>query len=111
ILRDAGIPLARIGPFHPDSVNWILHRAGFAGLLAWCFYPSLRGTYCSMSGDLPKGRTEIEYYNRHLIELAADRPCPRNRQIYELVKRMERERLTPSVRLLKELSSAPLPVA
>ena len=34
-----------------------------ASLLAWAFYPTLRGTYCSMSKDLPAGRTEIENYN------------------------------------------------
>src|SRR5262249_34669398 len=75
ILHAAQVPLGKIGPFHPDRVVQILHRPCVARLLAWAFYPTLRGTYCSMSGDLPKGRTEIDYYNRHLIELSGDRPC------------------------------------
>jgi 2-dehydropantoate 2-reductase len=103
ILRAARVPLARIGPFHPDTVNYILRRLPLAGLLAWVFYPTLRKTYCSMSGDLPRGRTEIEYYNRHLIDLAEDFPCPLNRQVYALVKRMERERLPPGLHVLDEL--------
>ena len=70
ILHAAGIPLARIGPFHPDTVQRILRVPGLARLLAWAFYPSLRGSYCSMSGDIVTGRTEIDYYNGHLIQLA-----------------------------------------
>lgn len=103
ILRDAGIPLERIGPFHPVTVDWILRRRSLARALAWGFYPSLRRTYCSMVADLPTGRTEIEYYNRHLIDLAQDRPCPLNRRLYTLVKRMERERIPPGLHVLEEL--------
>jgi 2-dehydropantoate 2-reductase len=73
-------------------------------MLAWAFYPTLRKTYCSMSGDLPKGQTEIDYYNRHLIDLAGNRPCPLNRRVYDLVKRMERERIRPQTRMLDELT-------
>jgi 2-dehydropantoate 2-reductase len=95
IIFGAGIPLARIGLFHPDTVQRILRRPWLANALAWAFYPSLRGSYCSMSGDLPAGRTEIDYYLGHLMELAPDRPCPLNRRVYELVKRMEVERIPP----------------
>jgi 2-dehydropantoate 2-reductase len=105
ILRDAGVPLGRVGPLHPRTVARILRRPLVAGALAWAFYPTLRKTYCSMSGDLPKGRTEIDYYNRHLIELAGDRPCPLNRQVYALVRRMEQERVPPGVDRLDELAA------
>jgi 2-dehydropantoate 2-reductase len=103
ILHGAGIPLERIGPFHPRTVQHILRSRLISRALAWAFYPSLRNSYCSMNGDLPKGRTEIDYYNGHLIDLAGERPCPRNRRIYELVKRMEHERLTPGIERLQEL--------
>jgi 2-dehydropantoate 2-reductase len=73
-------------------------------VLAWTFYPSLRGTYCSMANDLPAGRTEIDFYNRHLIDLAGDRPCPLNRRVYELIKHMEQERLPPHAGVLRQLS-------
>jgi 2-dehydropantoate 2-reductase len=103
ILAGAGIALARIGPLHPRHVQRILRHPRLANLLAVFFYPTLRGSYCSMSGDLPRGRTEIEYYNRHLIDLAANRPCPLNRGVYELVKLMERERLQPGLRWLQQI--------
>lgn len=103
ILHGAGITLGKIGPFHPASVERILHRPALANALAWAFYPTLRKSYCSMAGDLPRGRTEIDYYNRRLIDLAGDRPCPCNRQVYQLIKRMERERIPPGVHVLDEL--------
>jgi 2-dehydropantoate 2-reductase len=105
ILKAAGITLGRIGPFHPRTVQRILHLPALANFAALFFYPTLRGSYCSMSGDLPRGRTEIEYYNRHLIDLAerSETPCPLNRQVYELVKRMERERLKPGRQWLEQL--------
>jgi 2-dehydropantoate 2-reductase len=103
ILKTSNIRLGKIGPFHPDTVERILSRLPVAGVLSWLFYPTLRKTYCSMSGDLPRGRTEIDYYNRHLIDLAADFPCPLNRRVYELVKRMERERLTPGRHILDQV--------
>jgi 2-dehydropantoate 2-reductase len=103
ILRSAKIRLAKIGPFHPDAVDRILRRVPVARLLAWFFSFSLRKTYCSMSGDLPRGKTEIDYYNRHLIDLAGDFPCPLNRRIYALVKRMEQERIKPSLDILDRL--------
>ncbi len=106
ILRGAGIHLEKIGPFHPRTVSRILALAPVANALAWAFYPTLRGSYCSMAGDLPRGCTEIDYYNGRLIELAGVRPCPINRAIYQLVKRMERDRLAPRLDRLEELSSS-----
>jgi 2-dehydropantoate 2-reductase len=106
ILSGAGIALNRIGPLHPRTVQRILKRPTLANLAALFFYPSLRGSYCSMSGDLPRGRTEIEYYNRHLIDLAAgnNRACPLNRRVYELIKCMERDRVQPALVRLKHLA-------
>jgi 2-dehydropantoate 2-reductase len=104
ILAGAGLALARIGPFHPRTVQRILRHRSLANLLAFFFYPSLRGSYCSMSGDLPRGRTEIEYYNRHLIDVAGQRPCPLNQRVYDLVKRMERDRLAPGLQWLQPMA-------
>jgi 2-dehydropantoate 2-reductase len=111
ILKRAGIALGKVGPFHPSTVAAILRRPWLAHSLAWAFYPSLRGTYCSMSGDLPRGRTEIDYYNGHLLELAGDAPCPLNRRVYDLIKRMEHGRLAPHLERLEELNRelAPTP--
>lgn len=103
ILHGAGVPLGKVGPFHPATVQRILRQGLVARALAFAFYPTLRGTYCSMSGDLPAGRTEIDFYNRHLIDLAGDRPCPWNRRLYQLVKRMEQERIPPALDRLQEL--------
>jgi 2-dehydropantoate 2-reductase len=104
ILRGAGVLLGVVGPFHPDTVQRILHRPAVARVLAWVLYPTLRGTHCSMFADLPAGRTEIDYYNGHLIELAGDRPCPFNRRVHALIKRMERDRITPHPGALDELA-------
>jgi 2-dehydropantoate 2-reductase len=106
ILLGAGISLGKIGPFHPRTVNRILRHKMVARALAWAFYPSLRGTYCSMHADLPAGRTEIEYYNGYLIRLAQNTPCRVNQLVYELIKRMESERLVPSLERLDELLPA-----
>jgi 2-dehydropantoate 2-reductase len=105
ILRSAGVPLGKVGPFHPDTVHRILRHRFVANALAWAFYPTLRKTYCSMSGDLPRGRTEIDNYNRHLIDLAGDRPCPLNQRVYDAVKRMERERIQPSFDVFHQMIS------
>jgi 2-dehydropantoate 2-reductase len=110
ILKGAGIPLGKVGPFHPARVAAILRRPMVAKALAWAFYPGLRGTYCSMSGDLPRGRTEIDYYNGHLLELAGATPCPLNRRVYDLVKRVEREPREPGPAVLDELFSEPMMV-
>jgi 2-dehydropantoate 2-reductase len=105
ILSGAGVPLGKVGPLHPTKVAAVLRRPWLARALAWAFYPSLRGTYCSMAGDLP-GRTEIDNYNGHLIELAGDRPCPLNRRVHDLVQRMEREHISPHPSVLDELLAA-----
>jgi 2-dehydropantoate 2-reductase len=103
ILKAAGVPLAVVGPFHPDTVYRILGFPAIARCLAWPFSLSLRNTYCSMSGEIPKGRTEIDYFNGHLIDLAGNRNVDSNRRCYDLVKRMEKERATPTLRWLDEL--------
>lgn len=106
ILSAAGIELGKVGPFHPRTVAWILRRKWLAGLMAKAFEPSLRGTYCSMAGEIQKGRTEIDNYNGHLLQLA-DRtgtPCPLNRAVYELVTRMAQELTLPNRRVLEELA-------
>jgi 2-dehydropantoate 2-reductase len=103
VLSRAGVPLARIGLFHPEVVSRILRTPLLATVLAWAFYPSLRNSYCSMHGDLPRGQTEIDYYNLRLIQIAGDKPCPLNRRIYDLIKRMEANRIAPSPSLLAEL--------
>jgi 2-dehydropantoate 2-reductase len=103
ILRRARIPLGKIGPFHPVTVNRILQRRFLANVLAWAFYPSLRGSYCSMSGDLPAGRTEIGYYNRHLVQLAAGEDCALNQRVCDLIERMETGQPRPGLAALLEL--------
>ncbi len=103
ILAGAGLRLATIGPFHPNTVQHLLRRPLLTRLLTWLFYPTLRGSYCSMVGDLPRGRTEIDYYNGHLIALAGDRPCPLNRGVLELVKRMQTQRIKPHRDMLKRI--------
>src|SRR5262249_33535560 len=106
ILTNAGIELGKVGPFHPRTVAAILRRRWVARLFAWAFEPSLRGTYCSMAPDLPKGRTEIDYYNRRLIDLAGQTPCPLNRAAVDLIKRMERERIAPHPGVLDDFARA-----
>jgi len=104
ILQNAKIPLARIGPFHPDTVSVILSTPGLPALMALFFRPSLRGTYCSMAPDIPLGRTEIEAYNGHLIRLAGDFPCPLNRAALALVEKVTREGLKPQREHLQYLA-------
>lgn len=103
ILSGAGIELGKIGPFHPRTVAGILRRRWVARLLSWAFEPSLRGTYCSMAPDLPRGRTEIDHYNQHLIRIAGSTPCPLNRAVVGLIKQMEQERIPPHREILDEL--------
>jgi 2-dehydropantoate 2-reductase len=107
ILSRAGVSLGKVGPLRPSTVAAILRRAWLAHALAWAFYPSLKGSYCSMFNDLPRGRTEVEYYNGHLIALAGDGPCPLNRLAYALVRRMERERIRPHLGALGALANGP----
>jgi 2-dehydropantoate 2-reductase len=103
ILKAARVPLGKVGPFHPDTVDLILRWRPLAWTLAWPFSVSLRNTYCSMSGDIPNGRTEIDNYNGHLLRLAGDRSCPLNRRAYALLKRMEEGSLQPALQRLDEL--------
>lgn len=104
ILSGAGIALGKVGPFHPSTVAAILKRRWIGRLMGWAFEPSLRGTYCSMAPDLPRGITEIDYYNQRLIDMAGDHPCPLNRAAVKLIKRMERERIAPHREAIRELS-------
>lgn len=96
VLKAAGVPLGVVGPFHPDTVDKILRAPLVARVLSWPFALSLRNTYCSMSGDIPLGRTEIDYFNGHLIELAGTGGAPLNRLARDLVHRMSSERAAPS---------------
>ena len=95
VLRHAGLALARIGPFHPDTVARILRTPGLPDLMAIFFRPSLRGTYCSMAPDIGRGETEIDAYNGHLVRLAGNYPCPLNRAAVELIRRITRDGAPP----------------
>ena len=97
ILTAAGIELGKVGPFHPTTVAWILRRRWLAGVYGEVLRAVARGTYCSMAGEIQKGRTEIDNYNGHLIRLAEETgtPCPLNRAVYDLVVTMTAERAMP----------------
>jgi 2-dehydropantoate 2-reductase len=95
VLRHAGLALAKIGPFHPNTVARILRTPGLPDLLGMFFRPSLRGTYCSMAPDIGRGRTEIDAYNGHLVRLAGNFPCPINQAAVRLITRITREHMTP----------------
>ncbi len=105
VLRRAGLPLAKIGPFHPDTVVRILRTPGLPELMAVFFRPSLRGTYCSMAPDIGRGETEIEAYNGHLVRLAGNFPCPLNRAAVKLVERITRQGLGPQRSHLDDLAA------
>jgi 2-dehydropantoate 2-reductase len=107
ILSAARIPLGKVGPFRPQTVAWILRRAWLAGLMARGFEPSLRGTYCSMAGEIQKGQTELDNYNGHLIRLAdqTGTPCPLNRAVWDLVTKMTEARSMPRLIVLTGLLS------
>ncbi len=106
ILRAAGVTLGKVGPFHPRTVAWILRRKWLAGLMARAFEPSLRGTYCSMAGEIQKGRTELDNYNGHLIRLAESTgtPCPLNRAVSDLVTKMTKDEIPPTREVLDSLA-------
>lgn len=106
ILKAAGVTLGQVGPFHPDTVDRILRWPFVARAMAWPFSKTLHGTYCSMSGDIPTGRTEIENFNGHLIELAGDRACELNQTVLALVKRMAEMRESPALRWLDQIAPA-----
>ena len=105
ILKNAGLEMQTIGPFHPDTVMQILRTPMLPKLMGVFFRPSLRGTYCSMSPDMGSGRTEVDAYNGHLIRLAGNFPCPMNRAVVVMVEKISRERLTPSHSHLRELAA------
>ncbi len=106
ILTRAGLPLGKVGPLPPGTVAGILARPWLARPLAWLFARGLRGTYCSMSGDLPLGRSEADYFNGYLVRRAGDFPCPLNRLVLELLRRMLEQRLPPHRDRLDELWQA-----
>lgn len=108
ILTEAGIELGKIGPLRPGAVGRILRQRWLAHALAWAFEPSLRGTYCSMAGEIEKGRTEIDQYNGHLIRLAGQHgtPCPLNQAVYDLVVGMTAERSQPTPLIWGRLAAA-----
>jgi 2-dehydropantoate 2-reductase len=106
ILTKAGCELGRVGPLHPRMVYRILQSRWLASVLAKRFEPSLRGTYCSMAGEIERGRTEIDNYTGYLLILAANRiNAPLNRAVYQLVTRMQTERTTPHVGVLEQLQN------
>ncbi|MSR33205.1 MAG: ketopantoate reductase family protein [Phycisphaerales bacterium] len=105
ILRNAGLEMATIGPFHPNTVMRILRTPLLPKIMGVFFRPSLRGTYCSMSPDMGSGRTEVDAYNGHLIRLAGKFPCPINRAVVALVEKISRERLAPSHSHLRALAA------
>ncbi len=104
IMRLRNIPLAKIGPFMPNTVAWILGQNWLRVPLARHFAPSLRGTYCSMALDFAKGITEMDHYNGHLIRLAGvDRLCPVNRIVVTVATRWLTAGRLPHSDFLKEL--------
>ena len=103
ILSRAGLPLGKVGPLAPATVARILARPWLARPLAWLFARSLRGTYCSMSGDLPAGRCEADFFNGQLVRLAGHFPCPLNRVVLGLLRRMLDHPLPPDRARLDEL--------
>jgi 2-dehydropantoate 2-reductase len=107
ILRQAKIPLARIGPFHPDTVSLILCTPCLPTLMAMFFRPSLRGTYCSMAPDIhvKHARTEIDAYNGHLIRLAGEFPCSLNRATFAYIEKITSEGLRPQYHHLQDLAA------
>ena len=105
VLRHAGLALAKIGPFHPDTVARILRIPGLAELMALFFRPSLRGTYCSMAPDIGRGPTEIDAYNGHLVRLAGNFPCPLNRAAIRLIARITRDGTAPRRSHLDEMAA------
>lgn len=107
ILQQAKIPLARIGPFHPDTVSMILHTPWLPALMAMFFRPSLRGTYCSMAPDIhaDHARTEIDAYTGHLIRLAGKFSCALNRATFARIEKIASEGLKPHYQHLRDLAA------
>ncbi len=107
ILRQAGVPLGWLGPLPPSLVACVLRCRPLVALLAPVFARSLRGTYCSMSGDLTRGRTEVDAYTGSLLQLArqAGIPAPLNTALYELLQQAAACRLHPHPALVEPLLS------
>ncbi len=104
IMRSRNIPLAKIGPFMPSTVDWILRQSWLQVPLARFFAPSLRGTYCSMALDFAKGITELDHYNGHLIRLALEESlCPVNRIVVTVAARWLKAGRLPHPDFLKDL--------
>jgi 2-dehydropantoate 2-reductase len=108
ILTRSGLELGRVGHFHPATVARILRHGWLSRALARAFEPSLRGTYCSMAGEIEKGRTEIDHYNGYLIRLAAETgtPCPLNQAVYDMVAGMTAARCQPTPLAWRRLAAA-----
>lgn len=111
ILRQARVPLGWLGPLPPRTVARLLRCRPLVALLAPLFARSLRGTYCSMSGDLARGRTEVEAYTGALLHLArqAGVPAPLNTALYERLHQAVACRLCPHPSLVEPLLSLLLP--
>jgi 2-dehydropantoate 2-reductase len=107
ILCQAGVPLGWLGPLPPSLVARVLRCRPLVALLAPVFARSLRGTYCSMSGDLARGRTEVDAYTGSLLHLArqAGIPAPLNTALYELLQQAVACRLRPHSALVEPLLS------
>lgn len=89
ILNTLNIPLGKVGPFHPRTVSRILRTPGLPRLMARFFARTLRGTYCSMAGDIEKGRTELDNYTGHLLRIASGRvSAPCNKALYDVVSKL-----------------------
>jgi 2-dehydropantoate 2-reductase len=107
ILHQAKVPLGWLGPLPPQTVTRLLRCRPLVALLAPLFARSLRGTYCSMSGDLTRGQTELDYYTGQLLRLArqAGIPAPLNTALYEQLRQATARRLSPHTDLVKPLLS------
>ncbi len=104
ILAGAGLPLGRVG-VHPRTAVRLLSMPLVARVLSGPFSRSLENTYCSMSGDIEAGQSEIDHFNGHLVRIAAGRPCPINRAAIAVVERMQRDRERPALERLDEIAA------
>ena len=104
ILRAAGVPLGWLGPFPPGVVARLLGQQTLLNWLSRWFARTLRGTYCSMKGEMSRGRTELEYFTGQLLRLAQQVgvAAPLNRAIYDHMQRWTAQRLPPDPRLLEQ---------
>lgn len=106
ILNARKIPLGKVGPFAPTTVVNILNNSWVSSLLARWFKGSLDKTYCSMAGDWATGRTELDNYLGHLLDLAEDFPCPLNRALYKWCKERLERKLPASMELISHLENS-----